>query len=195
VHWVLVVHRRTICVPAQLAPSDVAHEVAAVHAIVIVPLLQLGTVPPSRGMVPQQTSEEEEQPVGEMHVPEPASEPDPEPDPDPDPELDPDPDPEPDAEPELDPDPDPPLDPDPDPPDPDPLDPDPLDPDPDPPDPASELFDDVGVELQAMKAMTGRGASTTSQRDRMSQLLTRPPVGRSRSRAGRRCLRASRASG
>ena len=115
-HWVLVVHRRTICVPVQLAPSDVAHEVAAVHAIVMVPLLQFGTVPPSSGMVPQQTSEEEEQPVGEMHVPESASEPDPNPDPDPDAEPELDPDPDPDAEPELDPDPDPPLDPDPDPP-------------------------------------------------------------------------------
>jgi hypothetical protein len=50
------VQMRTICVPLQLVPSFVGHEPGAVHAVVRPPVVQLGTVPPVMGIVPQQTS-------------------------------------------------------------------------------------------------------------------------------------------
>ena len=49
-------HRRTVCVPVQLVPRLVAHCAAGVQATVIGPVVQLGTVPPVTGMVPQQTA-------------------------------------------------------------------------------------------------------------------------------------------
>jgi outer membrane biosynthesis protein TonB len=163
-------------VPARL----VAHELAALHAITMGSVLQLGTLPPVMGMVPQHTSELG-QSAGAEHVlppePEPESapelepelEPDPEPDPDPDPEPDPDPDPDPDPELELDPEPEP---------DPE-LDPEPDDPDPELPEDAVDASPlPTGVDEPELQPVANRREArigTTAQVRRMP-----PPVPRAR---------------
>ena len=157
-----VVHRRTVCVPVHVEPSDVAHALLAVHATAIGPVVHLGAVPPVTGIVPQQTSEAG-QPAGEAQAPEPASEPEldpelePELEPELDPELEPELDPEPELEPELDPEPEP----------------DPLDP-PLPPAAASASPDPGTGELdEHAPSARARTAGTSSQVMRMAPLLTR----------------------
>jgi hypothetical protein len=92
---------RTVLLPVQTntLPSDVAHDVAALHAMTTFPFVQLGKLPPVIGMSPQHTSEAGQSagPVQlDVTVPEPDPEPvwlpDPEPGcvPEPDPELEPD---------------------------------------------------------------------------------------------------------
>ena len=111
VHWALLLQRRSVLVPEQTRPPRLLlQDAAALHEIEVVPVVQLGTLPPVTGMTAQHSSPLG-QSVGELQSvpPEPDPELLPELDPDEDPELEPEEDPEeepeeePDEEPELDP--------------------------------------------------------------------------------------------
>jgi hypothetical protein len=67
------VQSRTVCVPEQVLPSDVAQTLGETQRVVMPPVVQLGTVPPVIGILPQHTSEEGQSP-GALHAaPEPRS--------------------------------------------------------------------------------------------------------------------------
>jgi len=56
VQSVFVEQSRTVCVPLHVVPRDVLHALLAEHAVEMLPVVQLGTVPPVMGIVPQHTS-------------------------------------------------------------------------------------------------------------------------------------------